>query len=311
MSDKKTNPADVNNDGKVDIHDVNEMTGALLNGDKSPEYDVNKDGRVDIGDLADTIDATLNISPAAWDGVTEVKGVSFRMAPVDGGTFTMGSPTTEMGRGTNEGPQHEVTITKEYWIGETQVTQALWIAVMGVNPSSHKGNQDLPIENVSWNDCQQFITKLNELTGKKFRLPTEAEWEFAARGGTLSKGYIFPGCPAPQQGGKPKEFIWYTSNSDGTTQPVAQKQPNELGIYDMGGNVFEWVSDFYKAYSADAVTDPTGPASGSMHVYRGGAYNRPVNECRCAYRYMGVLTFKAGHVGLRLALDLEQTAKKK
>lgn len=295
--------ADVNNDGTVDIHDVNEMTGALLNGDKSPEYDVNGDGRVNIHDLADTIDATINPTPA-WDGKMNVNGVSFNMIPVKGGTFTMGSPTTEMGRGTNEGPQHEVTISRDYYIGETQVTQALWIAVMGVNPSSHKGNQDLPVENVTWNDCQQFIAKLNELTGKKFRLPTEAEWEFAARGGTLSKGYIFPGCAAPQQGGKPKEFIWYVSNSNGTTQPVAQKLPNELGIYDMGGNVFEWCQDWYKyPYPSEPVTDPTGPASGSMHVYRGGAYNRPVNECRSAYRYMGVQTFKAGHVGLRLALD--------
>ena len=301
MTEKKTNPADVNGDGTVDIHDVNEMTGALLKGDKSPEYDVNNDGRVDIGDLADTIDATIQAAP--WDGVQEVKGVTFKMIPVKGGTFTMGSPNTEMGRGTNEGPQHEVTISRDYYIGETQVTQALWIAVMGVNPSSHKGNQDLPVETVTWNDCQQFIAKLNEMTGKKFRLPTEAEWEYAARGGILSKGYMFPGCSSPQEGGKPKEFIWYTSNSDGTTQPVAQKLPNELGIYDMGGNVFEWVSDFYKAYSSEPAIDPTGPASGSMHVYRGGAYNRPVNECRCAYRYMGVQTFKAGHVGLRLALD--------
>lgn len=307
MSDKIN--ADVNGDGKVDIHDVNETIGAVMIDSTDKTYDVNNDGRIDIGDVADVIDAT--IQPAAWDGKMNVNGVSFNMIPVKGGTFTMGSPTTEMGRGTNEGPQHEVTISRDYYIGEAQVTQALWIAVMGVNPAKNKGDMNLPVENVTWNDCQAFITKLNELTGKKFRLPTEAEWEFAARGGTLSKGYMFPGTSSPQQGGKPKEYIWYTSNSNGTTQSVAQKLPNELGIYDMGGNVFEWVSDFYKAYSSEPVTDPTGPASGSMHVYRGGAYNRPVNECRCAYRYMGVQTFKAGHVGLRLAHDLEQKSKPK
>jgi formylglycine-generating enzyme required for sulfatase activity len=304
MTEKKTNPADVNGDGTVDIHDVNETIGAVLTDSTDKNYDVNQDGRIDIGDVADVIDAT--IQPAPWDGKTTVNGVTFRMIPVKPGTFIMGSPSTETGSGTNERPQHEVTLTKEYYIGETQVTQALWIAVMGTNPSSHKGNKDLPVEHVSFIDCQAFIAKLNELTGKKFRLPTEAEWEFAARGGTLSKGYMFPGTSSPQQGGKPKEYIWYTSNSNGTTQPVAQKQPNELGIYDMGGNVFEWCQDWYKyPYPSEPVTDPTGPTSGSMHVYRGGAYNRPVNECRSAYRYMGVQTFKAGHVGLRLALDLE------
>lgn len=293
--------ADVNNDGTVDYHDVNEMTGALLKGDKSPEYDVNKDGRVDIGDLADTIDATLNPTPA-WDGVQEVKGVTFKMIPVKPGTFIMGSPNNETGSGTNERPQHEVTLTKEYYIGETQVTQALWIAVMGANPSSHKGNKDLPVEHVSFIECQAFIARLNEITGKKFRLPTEAEWEFAARGGNLSKGYIFPGVAAPPAG-DPKPYIWYISNSDNQTQPVAQKLPNELGLYDMGGNVFEWCQDWYKyPYPSEPVTDPTGPASGSMRVYRGGAYHRPVKECRCAYRYMGAPDFKAGHVGLRLAL---------
>ena len=288
--------ADVNNDGKVDIHDVNEMTGALLNGDKSPEYDVNKDGRVDIGDLADTIDASLNIQPAAWDGVTEVRGVTFKMIPVEGGTFKMGT-LNETGMSTIETPQHEVTISKGYWIGETPVTQALWIAVMGVNPSSHKGNQDLPCENVSWNDCQAFISKLNEMTGKKFRLPTEAEWEFAARGGTLSKGYKYAGS------NNQKEVAWYVSNSNGTTQPVAQKQPNELGIYDMSGNVAEWVNDWYGRYPSVPVTDPTGPASGSFRVYRNGGYSDKAANIRIAFRYMERVTYKQPFIGLRLALD--------
>jgi len=293
--------ADVNNDGKVDIHDVNEMTGALLKGDKSPEYDVNKDGRVDIGDLADTIDASLNLTPV-WDGKTTVNGVTFKMIPVKHGTFTMGSPSTETGSGTNERPQHEVTLTKEYYIGETPVTQALWVAVMGVNPSRFTGDPNRPVERVSWNDCQAFITKLNEMTGRQFRLPTEAEWEFAARGGNKSQGFPFPGVAAPTDG-DPKEYIWYISNAVSVTHPVAQKLPNELGLYDMGGNVFEWCQDWYQnPYPSSHQTDPTGPATGTWRVYRGGAYSRPVKECRSAYRYMGAPTFKADHVGLRLAL---------
>ena len=304
MTEKKTNPADVNGDGNIDIHDVNETIGAVLTDSTDKNYDVNQDGRIDIGDVADVINASLNPAHAPWDGVQEVKGVTFKMIPVKGGTFNMGT-NSELGMGTNETPQHEVTITKDYYIGETQVTQALWIAVMGVNPSSHKGNQDLPVENVTWNDCQAFITKLNEITGKKFRLPTEAEWEFAARGGTLSKGYKFAGS------NNQKEVAWYVSNSNGTTQCVAQKQRNELGIYDMSGNVAEWVNDYYKAYSAEAVTDPTGPATGSFRVYRNGGYSDKAANVRIAFRYMQSQTYKQPFIGLRLALDLEQTAKKK
>ena len=176
---------------------------------------------------------------------------------------------------------------------------------MGVNPSKNKGIQDLPVENVTWNDCQQFIAKLNEMTGKKFRLPTEAEWEFAARGGTLSKGYKFAGS------NNQKEVAWYVSNSNGTTQCVAQKQRNELGIYDMSGNVAEWVSDYYKAYSAEAVTDPTGPATGSFRVYRNGGFSDKAANVRIAFRYMQSQTYKQPFIGLRLALDLEQKSKPK
>ena len=292
--------ADVNNDGTVDIHDVNETIGAVLTDSTDKNYDVNQDGRIDIGDVADVIDAT--IQPAAWDGVQEVNVgddvYSFRMIPIKPGTFTMGSPNTEMGRGTNEGPQHEVTITKEYWIAETQVTQDLWQLVMGNNPSANRSLYTKhPVENVSWNDCQEFIANLNEITGKKFRLPTEAEWEFAARGGTLSKGYKFAGS------NNQKEVAWYVSNSNGTTQPVAQLRPNELGIFDMSGNVAEWVNDWYGRYPSAPVTDPIGPASGSFRVYRNGGYSDKAANVRCGFRYMQSVTYKQPFIGLRLALD--------
>lgn len=282
---------------------VTEVIDDLLNGLNDLKNDVNGDGEVTIEDVMALIEQCLNGDQDEEDNhVFDVNGVSFKMKPVKPGTFTMGSPNTEMGRGTNEGPQHEVTISKEYWIAETQVTQELWEAVMGSNPSYFKGDPQRPVEQVTWNDCQAFIAKLNELTGKKFRLPTEAEWEFAAKGGTLSHGTMFPGCASPLQGGKPKEFIWYTSNSDGTTHPVKQKKPNELGLYDMGGNVAEWVNDFYSAYSSAPVTDPTGPASGSFRVYRNGSYVDAVSNCRCCYRYPAQPTYKKTFIGLRLAL---------
>ena len=287
------NRFDVNKDGKVDIHDVTETIDAVMSGSQDASYDVNGDGKVNIHDVTDLVDETL--SPAPWDGIVEIAGASFKMIPVKAGKFTMGSPNTETGSGTNERPQHEVTLTKDYWIGETVVTQALWKAVMGTNPSRFKGDE-LPVERVTVADCQRFITKLNELTGKKFRLPTEAEWEFAARGGTLSKGYIFAGSNTP------KDVSWYKTNSNGMTQPVAQKEPNELGIYDMSGNVSEWVQDRYGSYPSAAVSDPTGPENGNYNVFRNGSYQDAAKECRVARRYPAEQGYYAQFLGLRLAL---------
>lgn len=287
------NRFDVNKDGHVDSHDVNETIGAVLTGSQDARYDVNGDGRVDIGDVADVIDASLH--PAAWDGEEEVNGVHFKMVLVQPGTFTMGSPATETGSGTNERPQHKVTITRAYYIGEVPVTNALWQAVMGNVPSRHKGS-DHPVEMVNWVECQAFIARLNEITGKKFRLPTEAEWEFAARGGTLSKGYIFAGSNTP------KDVAWYSTNAGGTTHPVGEKHPNELGIYDMSGNVSEWVQDRYGSYTAQDTTDPTGPSSGNYKVYRNGSYQDPAKECRIARRYPASLDYKQPFLGLRLAI---------
>lgn len=201
-----------------------------------------------------------------------VKGVSFKMVYVDGGTFEMGSSSGD----SDERPVHSVTLSS-YYIGETEVTQELWQAVMGSNPSSFTGNQR-PVERVSWNDCQEFIEKLNTLTGEKFRLPTEAEWEYAARGGNKSKGYEYAGSD------NLGDVAWYSDNSESCTHEVKGKLPNELGLYDMSGNVWEWCSDWYGAYSSGAQVDPAGPATGSSRVVRGGSWGNDAAYCRVLNR---------------------------
>ena len=194
-----------------------------------------------------------------------VNGVSFNMIKVDGGTFTMGG-TSEMGTPyPDEKPTHQVTLSSSYYIGETEVTQALWKAVMGKNPSKFNGD-NLPVEKVSWKDCQKFIEKLNSLTGKRFRLPTEAEWEFAARGGNKSNLTQYSG------GGNIDDVAWYDGNSGKKTHPVKKKKANELGIYDMSGNVWEWCQDWWGSYGSSAQTNPKGPDSGSFRVLRGGSW---------------------------------------
>lgn len=225
-----------------------------------------------------------------------VNGVSFNMIAVKGGTFTMGA-TSEQGDDaySDEKPTHQVTLS-DYCIGETEVTQELWQAVMGSNPSYFSGNLQRPVESVSWNDCQEFIKKLNQLTGKTFRLPTEAEWEYAARGGSQSHGYKYAGSNTIG------DVAWYTVNSSSTTHPVKQKQANELGLYDMSGNVWEWCQDWYGSYSSSSQTNPTGPSSGSDRVFRGGSWGLSAWHCRVSYRGISTPTFRDGSLGLRLAL---------
>ena len=226
-----------------------------------------------------------------------VDGVTFTMVAVQGGTFTMGA-TSEQGSdaGSSERPAHRVTLSN-YYIGQTEVTQALWQAVMGRNPSKWKGS-NLPVEQVSWNDCQQFITKLNQLTGRKFRLPTEAEWEYAARGGNKSRGYKYAGS------NDIGSVAWYSDNSGKKTHPVGQKQANELGIYDMSGNVYEWCQDWYDKgyYSKSPSNNPCNNISASQRVYRGGCWERDAWYCRVAKRSCCVPDDSDNGLGLRLAL---------
>ena len=225
-----------------------------------------------------------------------VNGVSFTMIGVKGGTFTMGA-TSEQGTSEpwdHEYPTHSVTLSN-FAIGETEVTQELWRAVMGSNPSRFSGT-NLPVEQVSWNDCQTFITKLNQLTGKNFRLPTEAEWEYAARGGNKSKGDKYAGSNTLG------DVAWYEGNGSGRTHPVKQKQANELGLYDMSGNVWEWCQDWFGTYSSSAQTNPTGPASGSNRVRRGGSWYYNARYCRVSFRYNNTPAYYNSGLGLRLAL---------
>ena len=205
------------------------------------------------------------------------------MVPVEGGTFTMGTISA-----------HKVTLSS-FSIGKFEVTQEEWKAVMGNNPSVFESAK-LPVERVSWEECQEFIRKLNELTGKQFRLPTEAEWEFAARGGTKSKGYENSGSNDIDA------VAWYESNSNSKTHEVGTKAPNELGLYDMSGNVREWCQDWYGSHSSSAQTNPTGPTSGSNRVNRGGCWNGLARHCRVSGRFSNSPGYRGSGLGLRLAL---------
>ncbi|MDD3913704.1 MAG: formylglycine-generating enzyme family protein [Bacteroidales bacterium] len=233
-----------------------------------------------------------------------VNGVTFEMIKVQGGTFTMGC-TSEQGSDCygSEKPSHRVTVSS-FYIGKYEVTQKLWEAVMGNNPSGFKGG-NLPVEKVSWNDCQEFIRKLNSKTGKTFRLPTEAEWEYAARGGNKSNGYKYSGSNTL------RDVAWFgqwngntydNGNSGEKTHSVGSKSPNELGIYDMSGNVYEWCQDWYGDYSSGSQTNPTGPSSGSSRVLRGGSWFNYARYCRVSNRNYDYPDCRYFNDGFRLIL---------
>jgi formylglycine-generating enzyme required for sulfatase activity len=215
------------------------------------------------------------------------------MVSVEGGTFTMGCTDDECLD--VELPAHQVTL-RAYSRAKSQITQKQWVSVMGYNPSYHQGD-DLPVENVSWYDAQNFISRLNALTGKYYCLPTEAQWEFAARGGNLSQGFKYSGS------NNLDEVAWYGAFPQ-ETHPVGTKMPNELGIYDMSGNVYEWVNDIYGHYSDLPQTDPQGPYEGSYRLARGGAYYSIPEGCRVSYR--DSYTFQSDYreyLGFRLIMN--------
>ena len=235
----------------------------------------------------------LKRSSSYNNGVLKVGSVEYPMVYVSGGSFDMGA-TSEQGSDaySHEKPVHRVKLSS-YSIGKYEVTQELWEAVMGNNPSYFKGARR-PVERVSWDDCVVFIDKLNALTGASFRLPTEAEWEFAARGGNSSRGYRYSGSDTIGN------VAWYEDNSGNQTHDVGLKSPNELGIYDMSGNVWEWCNDCYGSYSSSSQTNPKGPCDGSFRVYRGGGWDSYVGSCRVSSRNSYTPGDRSHCLGLRL-----------
>ena len=224
-----------------------------------------------------------------------INGVSFNMIHVEGGSFLMGTQEEWCEGNAHEHPLHRVTLDS-FYIAETEVTQELWEAVMGNNPSFSQGLHQ-PVESVTWNDCQDFINKLNTLTSMAFRLPTEAEWEYAARGGCKSKGYMYSGSNDLNEVG------WYWGNYDITTHVVATRKPNELGIYDMSGNIYEWCQDWYGDYNSHSQINPQGPSEGLYHVCRGGCMYLLGYNCRVSDRGLSNPDRFKTCIGLRLALS--------
>jgi formylglycine-generating enzyme required for sulfatase activity len=218
---------------------------------------------------------------------------------VPGGSFTMGC-TSEQGSACDgdEKPSHTVNLSS-FYIGKYEITQAQWRAVMGTNPSYNSGCDNCPVEQVSWNDVLQFIQKLNQQTGKRYRPPTEAEWEYAARGGNKSRGYKYSGS------NDIGAVAWYDGNSGNKTHPVGQKSPNELGIYDMSGNVWEWCSDWYADdyYSSSPSSNPQGPSTGSHRVLRGGGWFSAAASCQVANRNGSSPGYRNNYYGFRVLLS--------
>lgn len=225
-------------------------------------------------------------------------GAKFVLLPA--GTFTMGSPSSQSGRYGNEA-QHQASISRSFYMQTTVVTQEQWKRVMGDNPSGFSScGDDCPVEEVSWNDVQDFINKLNNMEGTdKYRLPTEAEWEYAARSGGKQEDYA--GTASESNLG---DYAWYRANSGGKTHPVGQKKPNDLGLYDMSGNVWEWVQDWYANYPSSPIPDTAGHSSNSYRVNRGGSWINFPRRCRTAVRDYNYPDFKYFDLGFRLARTL-------
>ena len=303
---------DADGDNNVTISDVTSLIDYLLSNDPSrvviAACDVDNDGAVNISDVTALIDYLLS---GEWPYVAPepleitVGTVTFKMIPVQGGTFMMGGRDFDPYVKPWELPVHQVTLS-DYYIGETEVTQELWKAVMGssnnpswfVSANGYTNDFKRPVEKVTYSNCLTFINRLNQKTGKHFRLLTEAEWEYAARGGKYDHGYMYAG------GDDIDEIAWHSGNSNSITHAVGTKAPNELGIYDMAGNVGEWTSDWYGLYTEEAQTNPTGPATGSARVVRGGSWDQAWRMNRVTYRYEGFPTSANINIGLRLALDM-------
>lgn len=243
--------------------------------------------------ITELVDNSSNGSTTSADGKVEtftVNGVPFDMIFVEGGSFMMGNDDGDK----REKPVHN-EVVNHFYIGQTTVTQELWKAVMGLNPSHFRG-EGLPVENVTWYECQDFIEQLNKLTGREFRLPTEAEWEYAARGGYSSQHYSHSGANAADV----YRIAWYRDDSNEKTHPVATKRPNELGVYDMSGNVWEWTSDLW----SDTYSSPRkGGDNGTQRVCRGGAWNGEIKHCSNSFRNSSASARRSNGIGVRLVMS--------
>ena len=263
---------------------IGSYTVSVFQGGKSSEQQENIDQVVDTSRISSSL--------GSESFHETVNGVTFEMVPVNGGSFMMGSDDGHA----DEKPTHRVTVS-DFYIGKTEVTQALWKAVMGDNPSNFRGD-NLPVESISWDDAQQFIEKLNRLTGKKYRLPTEAEWEYAAGGGSTNRTK----WSGTDDESSVTNYAWYGSNSGDQTHEVASKLPNSLGLYDMSGNVWEWCNDWYGSFSSNDQVNPKGASSGSYRVIRGGSWDYFLSYCRVAYRNRSGPDFRYNFLGFRLSL---------
>lgn len=255
----------------------------------------------------DMVSHTYDIRYTDTTAVITVDGSVFTMILVDGGSFEMGA-TAEQGQedpDENEYPVHTVNLSP-YYICQTEVTQELWITVMGNNPSLIRGDFTLPVDCVKWDMCQEFIQALNEILDYQLdiRMPTEAEWEFAARGGNRSRGFKYSGS------NNIDEVAWYYSNSREKTHPVASKKPNELGIYDMSGNLWEWCQDWTGPYQPTEQFNPTGPPEGTHRIMRGGSWTYDQSFCRVSRRNYISSVIRASNCGLRLAMTLNSSKVK-
>jgi formylglycine-generating enzyme required for sulfatase activity len=289
--------SDRDGDGVPDVSDLCPADFGLKNLQGCPDGD--GDGIPDKEDKCPGEKGTYTNS-----GCPEIQGdfisdpLIGKMILVKGGSFNMGCSMEQTGCEADEFPPRVVSV-KDYYIGETEITQAIWKSIMETNPSKNNSCSNCPVESVSWDDVQIFISRLNNRAGgNKYRLPTEIEWEYAARGGTLSKGYKYAG------GNSMNEVGWYSENAGEATKPVKGKKSNELGLYDMSGNVWEWCSDYFGVYLTGIPVNPYGPSSGFLRICRGGAWNYPQTNCRVSERNADDPSIQFEHIGLRLARSL-------
>ncbi|MCK9303239.1 MAG: bifunctional serine/threonine-protein kinase/formylglycine-generating enzyme family protein [Bacteroidales bacterium] len=290
---------------------LKEITEEYLKHGKWSKQEKQESANINSSNSASSLKTTV-IKPSTFDVPTNYNRKTCRMnvpaaeinpiiemAFVKGGTFYMGTYNTNASNHDKEAyqdefPAHKVTLS-DFNIGKYPITQKQWMAIMSNNPSNFKGD-DFPVDSVNWDDCQKFIDKLNAKTGKTYRLPTEAEWEYAARGGIKSNCYKYSGA------NNTDNVAWHSANSNNSTHAVGTKRPNELNIYDMSGNVYEWCQDWYGYYSSNNQINPLGASSGSCKVLRGGSWDNSKRSCRCSNRRNSNPDNRYNYFGFRIAI---------